>query len=106
LGDALFSAGRRFASQKWADYRTPSYSYFFDTPPANLDLETLGVAHFQEIPFTFANTKAVGWDTDPFPSEPKKRQKYLKLAEIMSRMWISFVVTGAPNFHYGKSSLP
>ncbi|KAK2684329.1 hypothetical protein QWA68_016734, partial [Fusarium oxysporum] len=62
--------------------------------------ETLGVAHFQEIPFTFANTKAVGWDTDPFPSEPKKRQKYLKLAEIMSRMWISFVVTGSPNFHY------
>ncbi|KAK2684180.1 hypothetical protein QWA68_016939, partial [Fusarium oxysporum] len=59
LGDALFTAGRRFASQKWADYRTPSYSYFFDTPPANLDLETLGVAHFQEIPFTFANTKAV-----------------------------------------------
>ncbi|CAI6100609.1 unnamed protein product [Clonostachys chloroleuca] len=100
LGDALFTAGRRFASQKWADYRTPSYSYFFDTPPANLDLETLGVAHFQEIPFTFANTKAVGWDTDPFPSEPKKRQKYLKLAEIMSRMWISFVVTGSPNFHY------
>ncbi|EXA29177.1 hypothetical protein FOVG_19293 [Fusarium oxysporum f. sp. pisi HDV247] len=52
LGDALFTAGRRFTSQKWADYRTPSYSYFFDTPPANLDLETLGVAHFQEIPFT------------------------------------------------------
>ncbi|KAH6976885.1 Alpha/Beta hydrolase protein [Ilyonectria destructans] len=106
FGDALFTAGRRFASQKWADYRTPSYSYFSDTPPANLDLETLGVAHFQEIPFTFANTEAVGWDTDPFPSEPEKRQKYLKLAEIMSRMWISFVVTGSPNFHCGKSPLP
>ncbi|EXK80542.1 hypothetical protein FOQG_14976 [Fusarium oxysporum f. sp. raphani 54005] len=100
VGDALFTAGRRFTSQKWADYRTPSYSYFFDTPPANLDLETLSVAHFQEIPFTFANTKAIGWDTDPFPSEPKRRQKYLKLAEIMSRMWISFVVTGSPNFHH------
>jgi carboxylesterase type B len=46
LGDALFTAGRRFASQKWADHRTPSYSYFFDTPPANLDLKTFGVAHF------------------------------------------------------------
>ncbi|KAL2688949.1 hypothetical protein Neosp_002999 [[Neocosmospora] mangrovei] len=99
LGDALFTAGRRIANQKWTEYGAPSYSYFFDTLPANLDLATLGVAHFQEIPFTFANTKAVGWDTDPFPSEPEKRQKSLELAEIMSRMWISFAVTGSPNYH-------
>ena len=102
-GDAAFAAGRRIANQKWAEHGTPSYSYFFDTPPANLNSTIFGAAHFQEIPYVFANTEAVGWDTDPFPSEPRKRQKYIKLVEVMSRMWISFVVTGSPNHHRSES---
>ncbi|KAH7230775.1 Alpha/Beta hydrolase protein [Fusarium solani] len=104
-GDAAFAAGRRIANQRWAEHGTPSYSYFFDTPPANLNSTIFGAAHFQEIPYVFANTEAVGWDTDPFPSEPRKRQKYIKLVEVMSRMWISFVVTGSPNHHRSESCM-
>ncbi|KAI9164201.1 Lipase 2 [Paramyrothecium foliicola] len=101
-GDMMFTAGRRFANQAWADKGVPSYSYFFDTTPQGVDPATLGVAHFQEIAYTFGNTLGVGWDTQPFPSDPKLRAQHERLANIMSRMWISFAVTGSPNSHQVK----
>ncbi|KAH7141997.1 Alpha/Beta hydrolase protein [Dactylonectria macrodidyma] len=86
LGTVLSNPGLQLGAQDGKVSLWFGDAYFFETPSANLKLETLGVAHFQEIPFTFANTKAVGWDTDPFPSEPEKRQKYLKLAERMKKI--------------------
>ena len=47
----------------------------------------------------FGNTNATGYDVDPFPSDPETRCKYHKIADAMSRMWISFAVTRTPNFH-------
>lgn len=105
-GDKVFTAGRRLANEIWADHGIPSYSYFFDTVTANVDKETLGVAHFQEIPFVFANKDGVGWEVDPFPTESGPRSKYIQLAEIMSRMWISFAVARTPNFHGGETFWP
>lgn len=103
-GDFIFIAGRRYANQVWADHGVPSYSYLFDTVTANVDTETLGAAHFQEIPFVFGNVDGVGWDVSPFPAEPQQKKKYEKLAQVMSHMWISFAVTESPNSHKGCSS--
>ncbi|EJP68454.1 carotenoid ester lipase precursor [Beauveria bassiana ARSEF 2860] len=102
LGDMMFSAGRRLANQKWAENNIATYGYFFDTVTNNVDASTSGAAHFQEIPYVFGNTQGVGWHLNPFPEDPILRKKHEKLATVMSRMWISFVVTGSPNFHKGK----
>ncbi|KAF6822571.1 carboxylesterase family protein [Colletotrichum plurivorum] len=99
LGDAFYAAGRRFANQIWADHGLPSYSYFFDVVTANVDAETLGATHYQEIPFMFGNGDSVGWVVDPFPADPGARRRFEDLAGVMSRMWISFVVSGSPNNH-------
>lgn len=101
FGDYLLGAGRRYSAQVWADNNVPSYSYFFDTVPASLDPQTLGVAHGQEIPFAFCNTDGVGWDVNPFPADSALKQKYDKLSTTMSSMWISFAATKSPNFHKG-----
>ncbi|CEI63491.1 unnamed protein product [Fusarium venenatum] len=99
LGDMMFATNRRLSNRAWANYRVPSYSFLFDTVTAPMDPETLGAAHFQEMPYVFGNTQGVGYDQDPFPSNTAERQKHYKLAEIMSRMWISFVTTQSPNSH-------
>lgn len=104
LGDLMFTAGRRVTNQAWHDNGVPSYSYFFDTVTANVDAETLGAAHYQEIPYVFGNVDGVGWEVNPFPTEPSLRRKHEKLAEIMSHMWISFVTTVSPNNHQGLNS--
>ncbi|KAL5585704.1 hypothetical protein FOVSG1_013396 [Fusarium oxysporum f. sp. vasinfectum] len=101
LGDLLFAAGRRLTNQLWYDNGVPSYSYFFDTVTANVDAKTLGVSHYQEIPYVFGNMDGVGWEVNPFPTEPSLRRKHEKVAEIMSHMWISFATTGSPNNHQG-----
>ncbi|KAF5008649.1 hypothetical protein FDECE_5061 [Fusarium decemcellulare] len=99
MGDMMFTTNRRLSNRAWANHGVPSYSFLFDTVTAPMDPETLGAAHFQEMPYVFGNTQGVGYDEDPFPSDRVERQKHYKLAEIMSRMWISFVTTRSPNSH-------
>ncbi|KAH7042230.1 putative extracellular lipase [Macrophomina phaseolina] len=104
LSDYMFNAGRRTTCQMWAQYGVPAYSYRFDTIPAGLAPHIYGVAHFQDIPFMFRDTTGVGWNVNPFAVEPQERRKrYEKLAELMSRMWLSFANTLSPNNH-GVSS--
>lgn len=98
VGDAVFATGRRGTNQRYAAYQVPTYSYFFDAQTADVNAQEYGVAHFQEIPFVFGNTQGVGWDVNPFPAGDKKTS-YCRLAETMSRMWISFATTYSPNFH-------
>ncbi|CAJ0550010.1 Ff.00g099400.m01.CDS01 [Fusarium sp. VM40] len=101
MGDIMFTAGRRFTAQAWASFGVPSYSYFFDTVTANVNATTLGAAHFLEIPYTFGNTRRVGWEKDPFPSDPVLKQKHKVLAKTMSSMWVSFATTHSPNNYHG-----
>ncbi|KAF3806622.1 Lipase 2 [Colletotrichum gloeosporioides] len=103
LGDAFFHAGRRFAARVWAESGVACYSYFFDVVTANVDKETLGATHFQEIPFVFGDKNGDGWEVDPFPEEEGPRRKFEELAGVMSGMWISFVVSGSPNNHHQES---
>lgn len=98
IGDAFFIAGRRGTNQRYAAQGLPTYSYFFDAQTANLDAQEYGVAHFQEIPFVFGNWQGVGWDVNPVPAGDEET-RYHKLAETMSRMWISFAVNHSPNYH-------
>ncbi|CZR32235.1 uncharacterized protein FPRO_02047 [Fusarium proliferatum ET1] len=104
VGDAVFIAGRRSTNQHFAAHHVPTYSYFFDTTTAVLSAQEYGAAHFQEIPFVFANTQGVGWDVNPFPAG--HQEPYHRLAETMSRMWISFATTHCPNFHKRTSTIP
>ncbi|KAH8652920.1 Alpha/Beta hydrolase protein [Ilyonectria robusta] len=98
-GDNYFTAGRRYANQVWAEHRVPSYSFLFDTVTASLSPQRDGAAHFQEILYAFGNKDAVGWEQNPFPTDPELRAKHFALADAMSRMWVSFVATGSPNNH-------
>ncbi|KAM0420136.1 hypothetical protein ACHAPD_003705 [Fusarium lateritium] len=99
LGDLIFTAGRRFATQAWAREKVPSYSFLHDAIPANVNPDTLGAAHFSDVVYMFGNTEGFGWETNPFPAESKLMEKHVKLAELMSRMWISFATKRNPNFH-------
>lgn len=97
-GDYVFTLGRRSMNEALVAKGVPTYSYFFDTQTAELDANRYGVAHFQEIPFIFNNWQGVGWEVDPIP-QSNEEPSYRRLAETMSRMWISFAVTKSPNNH-------
>jgi carboxylesterase type B len=103
IGDFGFTLGRRSMSQAFVAKGVPTYSYFFDAQTANMDSKRYGVAHFQEIPFVFNNWQGVGWEVNPIPQGLEK-SRYRRLAETMSRMWISFAVTHSPNNHKRKHS--
>lgn len=102
LGDMMFTAGRRFATQAWARANVPSYSFLFDAVPANMDPDTLGAAHFSDVAYMFRDTEGFGWETNPFPGKSSLRKKHVKLAELMSRMWIGFATKRNPNVHNGQ----
>ncbi|KAM5347642.1 hypothetical protein ACJ41O_007466 [Fusarium nematophilum] len=101
-GDLSMAGGRRIAAEWWARHGVNAYSYRFDTVPAGISPEILGAAHFQEVAFVFGNTKGKGYELDPFnTSTVGERDRLLRLSDLMSRMWISFVNTGSPNHHGG-----
>lgn len=106
VGDFLFIAGRRYATQMWDHYGVPAFSYRFDAVPHGISPETLGVTHFQEIPFVFRNFDGVGFQVKPLVSNSTEVQKaYRDLSTLMSRMWLSFANTLSPNVH-GKATSP
>ncbi|PSN59312.1 alpha/beta-hydrolase [Corynespora cassiicola Philippines] len=106
VGDLLFTAGKRYTTEQWARYGAPVYSYRFDVVPGNIDPETLGATHYQEIPFVFRNFDGIGHSTNPLASNfTEMRQKYIHLSNLMSRMWLSFVTDLSPNLHGGNPLL-
>ncbi|EFQ86252.1 hypothetical protein PTT_18565 [Pyrenophora teres f. teres 0-1] len=100
VGDEIFAFARRMYNQIWDKAGVPSYSYFFDVPPADSFLNTsvYGVPHFAEIPYVFGNSEAVGWEKNPIRQGDDK-DRYEKVVDLMSRMWVSFAVHGSPNEH-------
>ncbi|KAI2475744.1 carboxylesterase family protein [Pyrenophora tritici-repentis] len=89
IGDDYFTFSRRLYNEIWAKACVPSYSYFFDVPPADAFLNTsiYGVPHFAEIPYVFANSEAVGWETNPIRQGDDDKDRYNKVVDLMSRMW-------------------
>lgn len=102
MGDFSFLASQRFVSQLWAEAGVPAFGYRFDVTPNGFDPSVNGASHFAEIGFVFKND-GLGWPVNPLMSEDMTtRQGQLKLAETMSRMWISFANTYNPNPSHGK----
>ena len=97
-GDWLMIGTRRASCESWSNYSVPAYCYRFNVLVAGLPAE-IGSTHFQEVAFVFDNIHGYGYVLDainPFTNEPPT---YTKLAKIMSRMWVSFVVNLNPNKH-------
>ncbi|KAL7940298.1 alpha/beta-hydrolase [Trichoderma barbatum] len=105
VGDLMFNTGRRVSCQAWTQRNIPAYSFRFDTNPAGLSPHVYGTAHFQEVPFVFDSINGEGYDVNPLNvNDQALKKKYLDLARLMSRMWLSFAQTGDPNNHAGWST--
>lgn len=100
-GDVEMHAGRRLAAQSWAAYNTTAYTYHFNVLVNGATAEE-GAGHFTEVAFVFDDTSGLGYNNsvafDPFENEP---ETFVQLANIMSRMWASFIVNLDPNYSEG-----
>ncbi|RII16374.1 hypothetical protein CUC08_Gglean002812 [Alternaria sp. MG1] len=104
-GDQLFIAPRRFSTKMWAKFGIPAFSYRFDTVPSGVSPETLGAAHFADIPFVFLNVDGVGHEFNFLASNvTTSRDEYLELSKRMSLMWLSFVNELSPNARFALDS--
>ncbi|KAL5355894.1 Alpha/Beta hydrolase protein [Aspergillus floccosus] len=90
-GDLTMVAPRRLLAETMARQRQRVYSYRWDVPALNTS-STIGVGHFAEIPFVFANPVQ---DFTPLGDDPER----LALGEMAAQMWTSFVVHLDPNHH-------
>ncbi|KAL4793842.1 carboxylesterase family protein [Aspergillus venezuelensis] len=98
-GDITMAAPRRLLAQAMSEFEENVYSYRWDIAAIN-ETSNIGVNHFAEIPFVFANPiqnfTTLGADTD---------SSRLDLANLAARMWSSFVTDLDPNGH-GVDSIP
>ena len=101
-GDYVMHATRRMTTQMWAQYNQSAYSYHFNVV-VNGQTYLTGSPHFQEVAFVFDNVNGDGYinvvAVNPFENEPST---FPQLANIMSRMWVSFVTDLTPNNNGGK----
>lgn len=101
VGDLKMHAARRLAAQSWARYNASAYSYHWNVLVNGATAET-GAGHFREVAFVFDDTSGVGYHNavavDPFAGEP---ETLVQLAEMMARMWVSFITELDPNHSGG-----
>ncbi|KAB8225932.1 Alpha/Beta hydrolase protein [Aspergillus novoparasiticus] len=90
-GDLTMVGPRRLLAQNMVKYRNEVYSYRWDVPALNSS-NTIGVGHFAEIPFVFANPAQ---NITALGDDPAR----LELGNLAARMWTSFVVDLDPNGH-------
>ncbi|RAQ51002.1 carboxylesterase family protein [Aspergillus flavus] len=90
-GDLTMVGPRRLLAQNMVKYRNEVYSYRWDVPALNTS-STIGVGHFAEIPFVFANPVQ---NITALGDDPAR----LELGNLAARMWTSFVVDLDPNGH-------
>lgn len=95
-GDYRFIAGRRLMSQVWSQYELPTWSYRFNTFRYAGREDFKAVTHAMEMAFVFGITEGGGYTPNPIAGMP---ESYDELSNLMSKMWISFVVDGNPNGH-------
>ncbi|KAL4869391.1 hypothetical protein BDV12DRAFT_84412 [Aspergillus spectabilis] len=96
-GDITMDAPRRLLAKTMAKYKKPVYSYRWDVPALNTT-SNIGVNHFAEIPFVFANPVQ---NFTKLGDDPAR----LDLANLAARMWTSFVTDLDPNGH-GVPDIP
>lgn len=106
--DALMSVPRKLMIEAMAKKSTaPIFTYRFNTIPNGVE-DVWSVTHFMEMAFVLNNRDGLGYTDvsqpylgpNPFEGKP---QSYLDLADLMSRMWVSFAHDLDPNCHPRKS---
>ncbi|CAG7979534.1 unnamed protein product [Penicillium olsonii] len=90
-GDLTMVAPRRMLAETMSGFKEKVYSYRWDVAAYNTS-STIGVQHFAEIPFVFANPVQT---VTPLGSDPAR----LELGQMAARMWTSFVADLDPNGH-------
>ncbi|OOQ88310.1 carboxylesterase family protein [Penicillium brasilianum] len=90
-GDISMVAPRRMLAQAMSRFEDHVYSYRWDVAALNTST-TIGVQHFAEIPFVFANPVQ---NITALGSDPAR----LELGQMAARMWTSFVTDLNPNGH-------
>ncbi|KAH7390357.1 Alpha/Beta hydrolase protein [Cadophora sp. MPI-SDFR-AT-0126] len=98
-GDLFFIASRRHTCAVWSAAGLDAYCYRFNAIPAGIPFP-ISVTHFQEVAFVFDNLQGLGYAVNPFEG---KGESYIKLAELMSKSWASFVADLDPNGWVGRS---
>ncbi|KAI0018445.1 Alpha/Beta hydrolase protein [Xylariomycetidae sp. FL0641] len=101
-GDFQQHGGRRLTARSFAAGGVPVYSYLWNVLVHNGLAAEYGATHFQEVAFAFNNTRGLGYAVDPFEGKPETLKD---LANMMSRMWVSFIHDGNPNLDGCKHSL-
>ncbi|KAH7317097.1 carboxylesterase family protein [Stachybotrys elegans] len=98
-GDTQQHGPRRFTTRMWAEAGVPAYSYHFNVRPHGIAY-WFGAKHFVEVVFVFNNVDGLGYENavseNPMEGKPAK---FLEIADKMSKMWVSFFVTGDPNWN-------
>ncbi|KAF5624448.1 triacylglycerol lipase V precursor [Fusarium sp. NRRL 52700] len=92
-GDFQQHAGRRLLAQVYSASSIPVFSYLWNVYVNGLPA-ILGATHFQEVAFVFNNLKGVGYNPNPFEGKP---ETFVELADLMSKMWVSFMHDLTPN---------
>ncbi|OLN97763.1 Lipase 1-like protein 4 [Colletotrichum chlorophyti] len=92
-GDYQQHSGRRLLASSYAGVGLPVYSYMWNVYVNGIG-EIYGATHFQEVVFVFNNINGLGYATDPFGGKP---ESYIRLADLMSRMWVAFIHSTDPN---------
>ncbi|KAJ5341559.1 hypothetical protein N7541_010683 [Penicillium brevicompactum] len=90
-GDLTMVGPRRMLAQTMSGFKKNVFSYRWDVAALNSST-TIGVQHFAEIPFVFANPVQT---ITPLGSDPAR----LELGQLAARMWTSFVADLDPNGH-------
>ncbi|KAH7148264.1 Alpha/Beta hydrolase protein [Dactylonectria macrodidyma] len=102
-GDTVQHGARRLTAQSWAEEKVPVWSYHWNVLVNGISA-VYGATHFQEVVFVFNNLNANGYSTvvssNPFTGKP---ETFVQLANLMSRMWVSFFTESNPNFHQAGS---
>ncbi|KAF3342890.1 hypothetical protein VD0002_g5266 [Verticillium dahliae] len=93
-GDYQQHAGRRLLTETYSAAGLPVYSYHWNAIVNGLPNPIYGATHFQEVAFVFNNVAGRGYAPNPFEGRP---QSYVELADLMSKMWVSFIHGGDPN---------
>ncbi|KAJ5580014.1 Triacylglycerol lipase (LipA) [Penicillium hispanicum] len=88
-GDVAMVAPRRMLAHTMSAFEENIFSYRWDVAALN-DTTRIGVQHFAEIPFVFANPVQ---NITALGSDPAR----LELGQMAARMWTSFVADLDPN---------
>ncbi|KAK4234233.1 Alpha/Beta hydrolase protein [Achaetomium macrosporum] len=96
-GDYTILSQRRLRNQAWYAHGVTSFAYQFDCPAVN-NPAYIGTPHFAEVAYVFNNIQGLGYYSyqNPFTNAT---ESMFQLANLVSRMWVSFIVDLDPNNH-------